>query len=116
LLITAAAVLVDDHVTEEVRSCVELSEYVPMAANCCVKPLAITEFEGVIAMDTSDAESTVSAALPLMLPLLAVMLALPGLVELARPLKPAALLIVATLGLFELQVTELLMFKVELSE
>ncbi len=39
------------HVTVVVMSCVELSEKVPVAVNCCVVPLAIVGLVGVTDID-----------------------------------------------------------------
>ena len=58
---------------------------------------------------------TVRAVLPEMSPLVAEMVVLPRLAELARPWEPAALLMVATLVLLEPQVTWVVRFCVELS-
>ncbi len=58
---------------------------------------------------------TVRPVLPEMSPLLAEMVVLPRLAELARPCEPLALLIVATLVLLEAQVTCVVRFCVELS-
>src|SRR5271165_1277998 len=52
-LIVAEAVVADDHATEFVRFCVELSLKVPVAENCCVLPTTIDGFTGVTAIDTS---------------------------------------------------------------
>src|SRR5215468_3195643 len=62
-------------------------------------------FAGVIAMDWSVAEVTVSAVAPLIAPRAALMLVVPAATVLARPLEPAALEIVAAAVLEEAQVT-----------
>jgi len=59
LLIVATPVLVELQVTAVVKSCVVLSEKVPMAVNCCIAPLAIEELLGTTAMDVSVADVTV---------------------------------------------------------
>jgi len=50
-LMVAVTVVPDDHVTLDVRFCVEPSLNVPVAVNCCVAPLAIDGFAGVTAID-----------------------------------------------------------------
>jgi hypothetical protein len=52
-LIVATLVSVEIHVAEVVRSCVELSVYVPIAVNCLLVPVAIIEVVGVMLRDTS---------------------------------------------------------------
>jgi hypothetical protein len=59
-LIVAAPALDEFQVTCVVRSCVVLSENVPMAVNCRLVPLAIPGLAGVIARDASIALVTVS--------------------------------------------------------
>jgi hypothetical protein len=51
--IVATPVFDDVQVTEVVRSCVVLSEYVPVALNCWFVPTAMFGFTGVTAMETS---------------------------------------------------------------
>ena len=60
---------------------------------------------GVIAMETSVAVVMVSVVDPEMLPDVALIVVEPAATDVASPLDPAALLIVATLVLEELQVT-----------
>ena len=81
-----------------------------------VSPLAMLALAGVAAIDTNVAEVTVRAVLPERLPLVAVIVVLPAVTELARPCVPAALLIVATPVLLDVQVTSVVRFCVELSE
>jgi hypothetical protein len=71
---------------------------------------------GVIAMDTSVAGVTVRVVDPDMLPDFAVIVVDPVATGVADPLEPAALLIVATSGLDELQVTAVVRSCVVLSE
>src|SRR5215468_12491874 len=52
-LIVAAAVFEDAQVTWLVRFCVLPSEYVPVAANCCVPPTVTVGFDGVTAIEVS---------------------------------------------------------------
>jgi hypothetical protein len=53
--IVAVAVVPDDQVTDELRSFVVLSLYVPVAVNCCVAPTVMEGFLGVTAMELSVA-------------------------------------------------------------
>ena len=76
--LTLATVVVDElHVTEFVRVCVLPSLNVPVAVNCFVVPTAMLELMGVTAMDTNVAPDTVSDAVPLTDPDVAVMVAVP---------------------------------------
>jgi hypothetical protein len=61
-----------------VRSCVVLSENVPMAVNCRLVPLAMLGLVGVIARDTSVALVTVSVVASEMFPEVAVMVVIPA--------------------------------------
>jgi hypothetical protein len=85
LLMVATTVLDDAHVTELVRFWVELSEYVPVAVNVWVVPLATLGNEGVTAIDPSTAAVTVKLVDPETLPSVAVIVVDPGLRPLARP-------------------------------
>ena len=60
LLIVATAESDEDHVTCEVRSCVEWSENTPVALNCAVVPFAALGLGGVTSIDTSVAGVTAS--------------------------------------------------------
>jgi NADH dehydrogenase FAD-containing subunit len=84
-----------------VRSCVVLSENVPVAANLTVVPLAMPGLDGVTAIDMSVAEFTVSKVDPVMLLDVAVTVVEPAASEVAKPEVP----IVATPVLDELQIT-----------
>ena len=53
LLIVATVVAEEVHVAVEVRFCVLLSEYVPVAVNCWLPPELTEAFAGVTAMETS---------------------------------------------------------------
>jgi hypothetical protein len=53
LLIVATAGVTAAHVAVVVRFCVELSENVPVAVNCCVCPVPIVAERGVTAMEVS---------------------------------------------------------------
>ena len=106
LLMVATAVLDELQVTEAVRIFMVLSVYFPVAINCCVVPLAILGFAGVTCMDTSGAEVTVKTVEREILPDAAVIEVCPAATEVASPLEPAALLMVAAAVFHELQVTE----------
>jgi len=111
-LIVAVVVLDDAHVTLAVRFCVELSEYVPVAVNCCVLPATTDGFAGVTAMDTSVAAVTVKLVFPDTLPLVALIVVDP----IPAPVATPALLIVATVVVSELHVTLPVIFAVLVSE
>jgi hypothetical protein len=55
-------------VTELVKSCMELSEKVPVAVNCSVLPFPIEGFAGVTTIDTIVVAVTVSVVAPLTAP------------------------------------------------
>ena len=84
--------------------------------NWVVAPLATVALAGVTAIETRTAGVTVSVVLPDTLPDTALIVVEPVPAVAARPFEPAALLMVATAVLDELQVTELVRFWVELSE
>ena len=92
LLLTVATEVADDvHVAVLVNVCVVPLLYVPVAANCWVKPAATDGEAGVTEIDTNTAAVTVSVAEPLIVPDFAVMVVLPFATLVANPL----LLIVA---------------------
>src|SRR3990172_3212222 len=64
LLMTAVAVSDELQVTTEVRSCVVLSEYIPVAVNCWVVPHAMLWFVGVTSMESRVAAVRDSVVLP----------------------------------------------------
>jgi len=65
VLLTAATDPFDEtQVTDVVRSCVVSSEYVPVATNCWLVPLMMPGLVGVISMETSVAEVTVTVVYP----------------------------------------------------
>jgi hypothetical protein len=77
-----------------------------VAVNCCAVPSAMLGIGGVIAIDTNVAGVTVKVTgAEVMAPLAAVMRLVPAATEVARPLEPAALLIIATDAVAEAQVT-----------
>lgn len=88
---------------------------VPMAVNCCVRPFAMLGLVGVTAMDTSAAAVTFKVVDPEIAPSVAVISDVPVVAVVARPLLPAALLMVATAGVSDIQVTMLVRFWVLLS-
>jgi hypothetical protein len=53
VLIVATPVFEELHVTDDVISFVVLSEYVPVAVNCCVAPVAMLALAGATVMETS---------------------------------------------------------------
>ena len=67
-------------------------------------------------MDTSVAAVTVSVVDPDVLPDVAVIVVVPAATDVARPLEPAALLMVATPAVNEFQVTDVVRFCVVPSE
>ena len=95
-----------------VKFCVELSEKVPVAVNCCFVPLAIEGFAGVTAIDTSVAAVTVRVVEPVMPTETALIWLVPTPTAVAKP----AAVIVATVVVTELQVAVPVKFCVELSE
>jgi len=92
--------------TVPVRFCVLPSLYVPVAVYCCVVPSGIVAFPGVTAREVNTGGVTVSIADPLIVPEVAVIVAVPCATLVARPL----LLTVATLVADDVQVTVLVRF------
>ena len=93
-----------------------MSEYVPVAANCCAVPCAMLGSAGVIEMDTSVAGVTVSAVDPDTLPDAASIVVKPADTVVARPLEHAALLMAATEKVDELHIAAAVRSCVVLSE
>jgi len=87
-----------------------------VAVNCRVVPSTMLGLVGVTDMDTSVAGVTVSVVDPDILPDVAVIVVEPTATDVAKPLEPAALLMVATLPVNEPQVTAVVRFCVVLSE
>ena len=85
LLIVATPVLAELQVAAAVRSCVVLSEKVPVAVNCLAVPLAILGLVGVIAIDTSVAGVIVIVAVLAMLSSEALIIAEPTFSPVTRP-------------------------------
>jgi len=88
--------------TDALMSWVLESLNVPMAANCLVVPTAMLEFAGVTAIETSVAAVTLSEAVPLTDPDVAVMVVVPLATPVALPFTST----VATEVVDELHVTE----------
>ena len=103
----AAAGVDDVQVTEAVMSCVELSAYVAVAVNCCVRPAGTLGVAGVTAIETSA--GTVSVVLPLTPPEFAEMV----LVPVARVVATPAVLMVATVAVEDAHATVDVRFCVE---
>src|SRR5208337_4135035 len=112
LAMVATDVVAEAQVTWLVRFCVVLSEYVPVAVNCCVCPLRTLGLPGVTAIDCSTAALTVITVEPLILPSVALMVDGPVATAVANP----PLVMVATDVVAEAQVTWLVRFCVVLSE
>jgi len=90
---------------------VELSVNVPVAANCSDVPFAIERLAAVTAIDASVAGVTVKLVEPPTAPEIACIVLVPVPVAVTAP--PAV--IVATLVVWELQITEPVRSRVELS-
>jgi hypothetical protein len=116
LLIEATASSDEFQVTCVVRSCVEPSEYLPVAVNCRVVPRAILGLTGSIVIDCRVAGVTVRVVVPEIPSIAAVMVVEPTARAVANPLEPAVLLIEATAPSDELQVTCVVRSCFELSE
>ena len=100
--IVATAVFDDVHVAVAVRSCVDLSLYVPVAANCVRVPTGTEAFAGVTAIDCSTGAVTVSAAVPTTLFTVAVIVVDPGVKVVADP--PGAIVATDVLDEFHVAV------------
>jgi hypothetical protein len=114
LLLTVATDGFDElQVTRVVISWVVPSEYVPVAVNCRVNPTCTVGLAGVTVMEERiAAAATVRVAFPEIVPEVAVMVAVPAEMAIARPL----LLTTATDGFAELQVTSVVTSKLVPSE
>jgi hypothetical protein len=110
-VIVATEVVAEAHVTVLVRFCVLPSLNVPVAVNCCVRPLATDGFAGVTAIDCNVATVTVSTVEPEIAPEVALMDEVPTPAAVAKP----AVVIVATDVVAEAHVTLLVRFCVLLS-
>jgi len=85
LLIVTTAALEELQRAVLVMSCVLLSLKVPVAVNCFVVPIDMLELAGVTAIDTSVAALTVSDALPVTVPEIALIVVVPVPTAVARP-------------------------------
>lgn len=101
LLMVAKFVRDEFQLTEVVTSCPVLS----LAVNCCLPPMAILGFVGVIAMDVIGAVVTVKEAVLNKVPNVALIVVVPAARAVASPFEPAASLMVATSVRDELHVT-----------
>ena len=110
VVMEAMDVVEDFHVAVPVTSWMVPSSNVAVAVNCCVKPSGNEIFVGETTMDTADAELTVSTVMPVIVPEVAVMFVLPPATAFATPAVGDVVLTVATEGLEELHVTELVRF------
>jgi len=105
LLIDATEGASEIHVTDEVISALEPSEYTPVAVNCTVVPSTAVGAAGVILITSSVAAVTVTGALAdVTEPIVAVMLVVPTLMAVTIPLLPATLLTVALVVLLDVHV------------
>ncbi len=86
-LMPAAAALDELQTTEPLMSCVLESLNVPVAVNCFVVPTAMLDPAGVTASETSVAPVTVSDAVPLTDPSVAVIVVVPVPVLVAKPVE-----------------------------
>jgi hypothetical protein len=84
-LIVATLVVDDVHVACVVRSCVVLSENVPVAVNCCVVPSAFVGFVGVTAIEDNVAAVMVRVVARLSAPTVAVIVVVPAASAVASP-------------------------------
>jgi len=116
LLMRATSVLVEFHLTEAVRFCVEPSEKMPVAVNCSVVPSAMLGLVGVTSRVLSVAAVTAKVVDPDIAPDAAAMVVEPVSTAMTEPADSAVLLTVATLVLDELHVTEAVRFCVVPSE
>jgi hypothetical protein len=111
-LMVATELLLDDQVTDVVRSSVDPSESVPIARYCCDVPSARVAVAGVTASETRVAGLTVSVAMPETPSYAAEIKVLPPVTLVANPV----LEIVATEVTEDCHVTVLVRFCIEPSE
>ncbi len=106
LLIVATPVFEEFQVTNDDKSCLELSVNVPMAMNCWVCPRARLWFAGVTSIDFNTSRVTVSVAEDEGTEsIVAVIVAVPISTAVASPFEPVASLTVAIAVLDVAQVT-----------
>jgi hypothetical protein len=100
-VIVATAVVLELHVTDELRFWVLPSLYVPTTVNCCVEPLTIVAYCGLVAIERSITGLTVRTVEGLLDPPEdAAIIVPPGEVDVASPAE----VMVATVGTEELHV------------
>ena len=103
LVMVAIPVIAELQVTKVVKSCVAPFDRTPVALNCRVVPTAALGLAGVTPTDeTVVAVSVVELEIP---PAVAVMVVVPGTAAVASPFEPTALLMEATPGFDDVQVT-----------
>jgi hypothetical protein len=105
LLIVATLGFAELQVTEDVNACVVPSGRIPVATNCKVVPSAMVAMDGVTVIAASVPGMTVRVVVPMRPWKVALILVVPAVTAVACPGLPAALLIVATPGTEEAQVT-----------
>jgi hypothetical protein len=104
-VIEAIPVADEFHTTDPVMSCVDESEKVPVAVNCCAIPMEMLAFAGVTTIETTVADVTVNVAEPVTEPDVAEMDVVPVLRAFTIPSVGAELLTVATDVFDDAQVT-----------
>ena len=116
-LLTSATSGIDEvQVTDVVKSCVELSENVPVAVYCWEEPVARLEVAGCTSINTSAAGFTVRITESERFPATAVITVAPVVSEVASPLNPDALLTAATAGVDDSQLTNVVTSCIDVSE
>ena len=100
----------DFQATTPVMSCLDESEKVPIAVNCCASPIGISGFDVVTSMEVTVAEVTVRVVDPVIDPEVAVMEVVPAVSAFAKHCVGLELLIVATAVFEDAQVTLPVMF------
>jgi hypothetical protein len=114
LLMVAIDSVEEVQITDVVRSCVLLSEKVPMAVNCCVVPRAMEGLAGWTVIDASTMTvKTVEPEIPLDL---AEIVVVPAPTAVTIPFDLTPLLMVATDLPEEVQITDVVRSSVLLSE
>lgn len=96
-LLMVAEPLLEAHTTCVVTFLTLPSEKVPMAVNCCLTPTGSVGLVGETAIETTTADETINKVLPVLPPKVAAMVVGPTARPLARPIEPAALLMLALL-------------------
>lgn len=98
VLLMFATFVEELHITDVVKSCVLLSEKCPIAVNCSLtmpEEVKIVNVAGLTSIDSSTTGVTVRVVDPEKPPELAVIVVEPVFTDVARPLEPNMLLIVA---------------------